>query len=126
MTLRPPPPEHINEQKAQAENAMPVRPFQITDRTSASASSPSVGVVAGIVFVAVMIVVVLLTRASGGQATAETPTAVPSPLPTLTPVKEIVVITAVPAPTAMVTPTPDCVSGQSQLALIEAMEHKSD
>jgi hypothetical protein len=130
MTIRAPEPGKINENKAEADAAQLGRPSSQHVSQNGTVAAGHAGrsgyIVGGIALVAVIVLVVLATRAMGGMATVEAPTVLPSPQATSTPVKEIIVVTAAPAPTAPITPTPACVSGQSQLALIEAMEHKSD
>jgi hypothetical protein len=128
MTMRTPRPDQIEEQKTQADDirppASPLGPPQ-TGGGSSGQLGTSLAIVGGVVLVVLCALLFLVARPFSGQATAAAPTTLP-PLSSLTPVKETVVVTVTPAPTANVTPTPACVSGQSQLALIEAMEKKSD
>jgi hypothetical protein len=125
MTLRPPPPlldATLDED--------PSTPLPKEGWRAPSKPDNSLLIVGGFAFMVLVLLVVLVMGAARNPVATELPTVIPSlsPLPTITPIRETVVVTVVP-PTAVLpspTATPDCVSGQAQLALIEAMEKKSN
>lgn len=122
MTLRTEPPDKIAEQRMHADQAehptgLQAQPMQNDAHTSRSVA-PSHLWIGGLALLMIFVIGMPVALMRYGQTSNVAPLA--------TPIKEVVVVPAASVPTTMVTPTPSCVSGQTQLTLIEALEQKSN